>query len=766
MRILLLLLLLSTSCWAVAQPTIQETGKAVLEIEKQLKKVTLTESLVKDWSARLTSARQQAQSCIEEKTQQITKMKEDIDSLGESVKGEPLDVSIKRNELRKTNAELEKELSTCRLLLLQSEGLSESLTLEYKRVSAARLFAREITISDIIEKNLDQPAVWFDASRDFIVTNSGIAQFSIANAVVFFILAVGLYWFARMIRTNILADLERTSYVKSFSEYFNRALLSTYSHYLSHILISVLASFIAYSVTQDITPIPFVSMLAYGLPVYFILLAAIHVLFDPYKPATNIFNMPPRLMASLAVNLKVLLTLVYIGYLFFATVIAKSLPDNVLLFGREVYAIVFIVDILWLVRLVGGLPRFKHLFWLKLFIHAVLIAILIVELAGFRNLSTQSLRVMFGTGMMLGLLYLAQLLLKDMFYGLKHGTQRWHRSIRRLFGLHGAEHFPGILWLQSISHLILWLIVGYAVLRIWGLSETAINEVKLYLLDGFTIGSLKITPSRIIIAIGSLALLLSFSGWFKSRLEKKWLPETAIERGSREAIVSISGYIGAILAAIFSLSIAGVEFANLAIIAGALSVGIGFGLQNIVNNFVSGVILLLERPVKTGDWIVVGSTEGYVRKIRIRSTQIQTFDRADVIVPNSELISGQVTNWMLRDTKGRVKVPVGVAYGSDTRKVQDILLRLALGHPDVISDDPQREAVVYFKSFGESSLDFELRCHIENIDKRLAVVSDLNFSIEQAFRENDINIPFPQREVRVYHQDNRSGPGDFSDLAD
>jgi small-conductance mechanosensitive channel len=205
-----------------------------------------------------------------------------------------------------------------------------------------------------------------------------------------------------------------------------------------------------------------------------------------------------------------------------------------------------------------------------------------------------------------------------------------------------------------------------------------------------------------------------------------------------------------IIAAIIGLSLAGFSFTNLAIIAGALSVGIGFGLQNIVNNFISGIILLFERPIRTGDWVVVGNTEGYVRKISIRSTQIETFDRADVIVPNSELISNQVTNWMLRDPWGRVIVPVGVAYGSDVEKVREVLLAIASEHPLVITDNsrvsPPR---VLFRGFGDSSLNFELRCFIRNVDQRLVTLSELNFAIEKGLREANIQIPFPQRDLHL-----------------
>jgi small-conductance mechanosensitive channel len=230
---------------------------------------------------------------------------------------------------------------------------------------------------------------------------------------------------------------------------------------------------------------------------------------------------------------------------------------------------------------------------------------------------------------------------------------------------------------------------------------------------------------------------MGVSGWVRRRMEGRWLLNSRMERGSREAMVTITGYISVAAAIIIALSVAGVQFTNLAIIAGALSVGIGFGLQNI------------ERPVKTGDWIVVGETEGYVKRISIRSTLIQTFDRADVIVPNSELISSQVTNWMLYDTRGRVRVSVGVAYGSDTGKVKEILLRIADEHPSIISDGTVVLPKVLFINFGDSALNFELRAFIQNVDERLQVVSDMNFAIEAAFREAGIMIPFPQRDLHI-----------------
>jgi small-conductance mechanosensitive channel len=214
-------------------------------------------------------------------------------------------------------------------------------------------------------------------------------------------------------------------------------------------------------------------------------------------------------------------------------------------------------------------------------------------------------------------------------------------------------------------------------------------------------------------------------------------------------VVTITGYTMFVIAALAALSVAGFNFSNIAIIAGALSVGIGFGLQNIVNNFVSGLILLFERPIRKGDWVQVGTTEGYVQDIRIRSTRILTFDRSDVIVPNSELISNQVTNFMLGDIRGRAVVRVGVAYGSDVEKVRYVLMQVAEENELVVKDGTSPQPMVLFRGFGDSSLDFELRVHLYDVDRRLSTISNINFAIDKAFREEGIEIPFPQRDVHV-----------------
>jgi len=213
-------------------------------------------------------------------------------------------------------------------------------------------------------------------------------------------------------------------------------------------------------------------------------------------------------------------------------------------------------------------------------------------------------------------------------------------------------------------------------------------------------------------------------------------------------MAAILGYIGFAFAFIMALIIAGVNFTGLAIIAGALSVGIGFGLQTIVNNFVSGLVLLLERPIRIGDRIVVGTVEGYVRRINIRSTVIRTLERTDLVIPNADLVSGQVTNLVYRDTQERTSIFVGLAYGSDVDLAKQVLIDLACEHPEVINDDHIKPTVL-FTEFADSCLTFELRVVIADVHNRPGIRSDLHFAIDKAFRKHNISMAFPQQDLHI-----------------
>jgi small-conductance mechanosensitive channel len=299
---------------------------------------------------------------------------------------------------------------------------------------------------------------------------------------------------------------------------------------------------------------------------------------------------------------------------------------------------------------------------------------------------------------------------------------------------------------SGLLHVVLAFVGLLMVAAPWGLDSTSVTAGFQGLLYGIEVGSLRITVSTVVVGLAVFVAGIGLSRLFQRWLDRRFLPTTRIDPGLKNSIHTAAGYLGVILAAIAAAAYAGLDLASVAIVAGALSVGIGFGLQSIVNNFVSGLILLVERPIRAGDWIAVGTEEGMVKKISVRATEIETFDRASVIIPNSTLISGMVKNRYLRDVSGRVTVAVGVGYGSDPAVVRQVLLDCAKAHRLVLSDPAP---LVLFMDFGASALQFELRCYLADIGNGLAVQSDLRFAILERLRAAGIEIPFPHRDISI-----------------
>lgn len=346
--------------------------------------------------------------------------------------------------------------------------------------------------------------------------------------------------------------------------------------------------------------------------------------------------------------------------------------------------------------------------------------------AGFVNLGNVATWPWLQTLALLGLLVLLQDFIADVFNMLKRGQEGAREGLAPL--------------LIGFSLIVLSVPVF---MLIWGASVNDLAEYWVRFRQGATLGGVTLSPGAVLMFILVFAIGYWLTRGVQGALRTSVLPKTKLDAGGQNALVSGVGYVGIVLAAMLAISSAGIDLSSFAIVAGALSVGIGFGLQNIVSNFVSGIILLIERPVSVGDWISAGGQQGIVKRISVRSTQVETFDKQQVIVPNTDLISQPVTNWTRQSKTGRIIIPIGVSYGSDTRKVSRILHEIIEDEP-LVTIDPA--PVVLFRSITVDGLNFEIRAVISDVGSGLTVTSDVYHRIVERFLEEGIGMPFTTRD--------------------
>lgn len=700
--------------WQVSLENWQQNAPSLGELEERQNKVF--------------TLKQKVDACVTSLSDQVDSFDEKLKALGEEKADELPELTKRRNELKKQKQLNESDLAVCRLLSLGLRELHDSHKIMRHKILSLALGHREKTVWEVIASFVKQPSILApDYKFRFNLWPSTLV--GIITLLVLFPLARHFSSFLR----NRYASSEKTQ-------------LTTYGS-------------------------PFVIMVANRLPWIAVLASlAVFTYSGDAKLASAVtlvllisLSFAPLLEKLLCQTLgkcreglpaRVLLDIVLLGLVFYFSDIHKMLLPDSYKAAKIGYSVLLMSFSLWLLWELVKRDNFKLLNSLRLPVAVALISGPVAMLLGYQTLSELLIPGVYGT--LLGVLFAwTAFQAGHLFFGMfepedPHSNIRW----RNFLGYTEQEVIPG-LWIGRL--LMITAIVGsflYWLLLVWNVPYSDRNTFSAYLTEGFPVGAVTVVPVRIITAVLAFFLFLTLARWLRNQLSERWLLKTRLDAGARESIVSLTTYTIVGIALVMALGMAGVDFQNVAIVAGALSVGIGFGLQNIVNNFVSGLILLFERPVKPGDWIVVGATEGYVRKISIRYTLIQTFDRADVLVPNSELISSQVTNWMLRDSMGRVIVPVGVAYGTDTSLVREILFQIAAKHALVLVNDWRVPGPkVLFMGFGDSSLNFELRCFIKDIDYRMSVRSDLLFTIDEEFRKAGIEIPFPQR---VVHMENQS----------
>jgi potassium efflux system protein len=475
------------------------------------------------------------------------------------------------------------------------------------------------------------------------------------------------------------------------------------------------------------------ALLAYGLA---------HATLAPRQPVWALIPLPERERKTLLRR-----TVAFaIGMILLAVLVAPSRVPDFGFAGRNM-VIAAVALFLFVANLAFSDPRlwrslpdeWRPLRLLAGLIFGLNLIALAALLLGYYGAAAFLSYGLLGSALSLGAYALVRIAIRDGLANLAENPDSRFRIWRQSLGLSGPMSTTSQLLLGLLADMVLFLLLLAGLAVSWGVSRATLISYTLELFYGVTIGPVTISLGNILTAVVVLVIGIGItrllSGGLNSRLET----QAGIDPGVRNSMVTGLTYAGYLLAIVAGVGVVGLDLSNLAIIAGALSVGIGFGLQNIVNNFVSGLILLIERPVKVGDWVVVGTREGYVRRINVRSTEIETFPRASVIIPNSELISQSVMNWTHRNRLGRIDIQISLSYNADLEKAREVLLKCLTEHPDILS---MPAPVVIFREFEAGTLLFALRGHISDVEKRHIIESDLRFAIHKALKESGVGLPY------------------------
>ena len=729
------------SAWAQSseEPSLEDIKKSLDEIESTVDSEDITGETLAGFRDKLNSATDILRKKIDWLEPRAREAEDRLKELGpapaKDAPAESTEIASQREELTAQFNDVDGELKQARVLTVRTDQLGDRVAQKRHALYANELFARSASILD--------PSFWGEVYRALPIELRSIEalldtwserhtrpRWAAAALIIIVIIALAValtrWWLPR-----IIGEPSNTRSAKAwaalwvFAWFAIRAPLAGFAALLALTtfgLLTVRLEQIAQGLVAGMAAAAFGHGVARGL------LAPEHphrrLVQEDDETARCFYN--HLVWASRALG--VLIVLQVIHKILFAPLVI-TVATNALFAAATAAFLVHLVLRLGTIKKNRGdaliAASWAHPLGLLM---AVLIAVALV--AGYAGVAAFiSLRVIVAAAVF-GALFLLLVITQTLFASVNEQTAKGQMLAEslgidpRTLGLSGALLSALIRVLLIVSSFL--LIIGP-----WEVSTADLFDTVRNIPFGFKIGEIRVSFQTILVAIAVLVLLLIVVRLMQRWLERELLPRTGLEPSLQLSIVTIFGYVGAITAIALALSGLGFDLQKIALIAGALSVGIGFGLQSIVSNFVSGLILLTERPIRVGDSIVVKGEEGWVRRVRVRATEIETFDRASVIIPNSEFITGVVKNWTRANRLGRIVVKVGVGYDSDPAQVRDILTEIANAHPQIVQTPPP---AAYLVAFGETALEFELRCVVAEVEKGLSVRSDLHYAIIEKFR--------------------------------
>jgi small-conductance mechanosensitive channel len=730
------------------------------KIRKSLAKPSVSKEKIEEYTSYLTRTEAAIMENRREMEKQVKSLQKQIDALGEGGETEDAFITKQREDLIQKLAAQDRVLKEADLMIVQIEDL----TVHILNVRNQKIYGELITKHSAFIN----PLVFFNGIKAYVVyfwdvTKSPVewyqnlpqeqrsyALFSIVVMFIILMLAVGLAIFLRRL------ILRNWGYKEDIAEpSFNRKVVAAIAVAVARGLISMflVGGCILWMVSTKIFENSLLEKILMTTA-YITMLAIVEttvsrVTFAPHYPQWRLVNIASEKAARFTRMIFTFILLNAMATIQLLVAQYAEYPIDAIHFAMIIACAVKAIFLMWFAKIAFDTYKSETVdengeneenedrgLKMIIFSHIFCSGAFLLSLIGYPELS---------------LFIFNHIILSLILCGLFEVLRRSFIDILRKLILSGPwakgfHHYKKTaekvdFWLRAIINPTMILVLIFVLLTFWGLPGDFMLAALKKLLFGFKIGGIQISLIAIMLGIGVFFGSLALMRIIKNKLATNVLAKIDMDDGIRHSLISGFSFIGFIMAALLAIISVGIDLTSLAFIAGALSVGIGFGLQDVIKNLVAGIIILFERPFRVGDWVVLGGVEGKIQQINIRSTELLSFDKTSVIIPNATLISSTVTNKTHDDNMSRQSVTVGVAYGSDVEKVSKILLECAAEHKLVMKNPAP---YVLFKDFGASSLDFELRFYVKDINSGWTAPSDLRYMINKRFIEEGIEIPFPQ----------------------
>jgi potassium-dependent mechanosensitive channel len=745
-KAILLFCLLSfyLSCGLAFEP--KEANKNLDKITISLSGKELHLNVLNNASAEIMELKKNAEKCVKENSDQLTELTAQLPEL------DPNQNTITKEQMHffEKKSKTEDRVSECKLFILRANESLATLTEQSKQLKRNIILTPHPPLwADILNYPVFLSA-WAHELRWSQVKKISSLDTYAPTEILFFILFSGfIYLLSRFVQKRSLLALKKNNdnksdgqllYDRFFTLYFKR---SNYLYFFFLLFGYTSIHDLHYDLDYLLNDI------FLGICAFILINILFEYLFLPFKHGGWIFKVPKRRARYIITSMKIYLGICLLGLLglnfkeLFVEELFYTLTSALYYTALSIAFMSVLYNTLLSSKFLEKSERLKTY---CLSFSAVFFFVLIyLRWYGFEGLSgyiLKGLMLTYWGALFSYLLFKLSIWVIDCFSGeSKINTLKMFK----VFNLQKDSILLEMIIMKVVVFLLIW--GGFIVFlnEFWSFSELWSIKVREIFITGFNIAGANVVPIRIIGGLAFFALLVLFIKILKHLFHSR---DQLTFNAAEEAYVIILGYFGYATILVFSLLIAGVNMQGLAIIAGALSVGIGFGLQGIVNNFVSGLVLLLERPIKRGDRIIVGDKEGFVADIGIRSTRINTLNQADVMIPNADLVSQNVLNYMYNNKKTRITISLEVEHGTEPERVRELLLKAAKENKAVIQSESD-EPIVYFSGFTNYSLKFDLWCSVENVNFLFKTKSELHQQINTLFKEDGIKLAYQQLDLHI-----------------